>query len=104
MQQLVSFTRNFQVWEYIVGHRQLLIRSTKAAGLATRVDILFKDVAAIHLPTTFEGLTITEASGHEPMPREIQLGSSTMRGEKLFVVHGSNYKGYVLAAAVAWHE
>ena len=104
MQPLVNFARDFQVWEYVVGHRQLLIRSTKAAGLLTRVDVLFKDVAAINLPTTFAGLTVSEASERDSAHAELQLGSSTVRGEKLFMVHGSNYKGYILAAAVAWHE
>lgn len=50
--------RHFQVWRYEVGHAQLLLRSVKGDDHGSRIDVLFKAVQAIDLPTTFDGLQI----------------------------------------------
>jgi hypothetical protein len=50
--------RHFQVWHYQVGHSQLLLRSVKGTDHDSRIDVLFKAVHAIQLPTSFDGLTI----------------------------------------------
>ena len=51
--------RGFQMWLYEVGHSQLLLRSVKDDAHSTRVDILFKSVDSLHLPTNMVGLTIS---------------------------------------------
>lgn len=50
--------RHFQIWRYEVGHAQLLIRSVKSDLHSSRVDVLFKAVQAIDLPTRFDGLHV----------------------------------------------
>jgi hypothetical protein len=100
----VTFSRRFQMWTYTVGHKTLLLRSPKATGLSTRVDILFKNVAAIQLPTTMEGLAISEATAEEAAEFNLQRTSTRLRTRKAFIVRGSNFAGYVIAGAVAWHE
>ena len=50
--------RHFQVWRYEVGHSQLLLRSVKASGHDSRIDVLFKAVDSICMPTSLDGLTI----------------------------------------------
>jgi len=57
---LDSFTsdRHFQLWRYTVGHGQLLLRSNPDAVRATRVEVLFKGVDRVDLPTSFDGLTV----------------------------------------------
>jgi hypothetical protein len=50
--------RRFQVWRYQVGHSQLLLRSVKDASHDSRIDLLFKAVDRIDLPTSFDGLNI----------------------------------------------
>jgi hypothetical protein len=56
--QQYESNRRFQVWRYQVGHSQLLLRSVKSAAHASRIDVLFKGVDAIELPTSFDGLVI----------------------------------------------
>jgi hypothetical protein len=68
------------------------------------VDVLFKDVAAMQLPTIFDGLSVVEASADEARGLNIQLGSLPLHGRKVFVIRGSNFEGYVIAGAVFWHE
>ena len=96
----LHFQRRFQVWNYTVGHGQLLLRSTKSSEFPTRIDILFKNVTAIHLPTTFDGVTIAEASDEERNRLKIHKNES----EKLFIVRGDAFEGYVIAGTVAHHE
>lgn len=63
--------RHFQVWEYIVSHQQLLIRSPKSPGSAdrpaqtTNLDLLCLGVEFMSLPRSFHGLELTPATTDE---------------------------------------
>lgn len=101
----INFERNFQIWKYTVGHSQLLLRSTRTPECPTRIDVFFKNVGAVHLPSTFSGLSIVEGSHDEVLKTNPLDASSITHGHrKLFVVHGSDFVGYVVAGIVAWHE
>ena len=52
--------RRYQLWEYTVSHRQLLLRSVKGRGNASRVDILFKDVQRLEIDPLMTSLHIEE--------------------------------------------
>lgn len=102
--QLVNFQRTFQIWLYSASHTQLLLRSTKSKELPTRVDVLFKDVAALALPTLFDGLSISEATADEARNLNMPLGNKEIDGRKVLLVRGSNFLGYVVAGYLYWHE
>jgi hypothetical protein len=105
--EIINFQRHFQVWRYTKSHGQLLLRSErmqKNGIIPTRVDVFFKNVAAIHLPASFDGLSISEASEAEKPELHLQIGSKDMRERKVFIVRGSNFQGYVIAGIVVWHE
>lgn len=70
----------FQMWRYTVSHGQLLLRSTKEDGeQTTRIDILFKGVRRIDMPTLTNGLRIKPAR------------------KRAFSVSGDGWKGSVSA-------
>src|SRR5262245_15798235 len=98
------FQRRFEMWLYAVGHGQLLLRSNRSDEVPTRIEVLFKNVAALELPTLFDGLSITEATSDEAQSLNIQLGSCPADRRKVFLLRGTNYLGYVVAGAVFWHE
>jgi hypothetical protein len=98
------FERRFQIWLYTVGHRQLLLRSNKDDNCVTRVDILFKDVLTLQLPSSFENLSITEISRNKADALNIQVGSQLTPQHKIFRLRGSNFIGYVVAGMIAYHE
>jgi hypothetical protein len=113
--QLLNQARQFQIWKYTVSHRELLLRSVKGPvqppqrkmppGPTTRFDVLFTNVAAIHLPTRFDGLTILEAEENEK--KELPLlpaEAASPKYYKVFIVRGTDFSGYVIAADVFWHE
>ena len=76
---LVNFQRPFQIWAYSVSHSQLLIRSNRSDDCLTRIDVLFKDVAAIKLPTLFDRFKVTEASASETAEMSVELGAKARR-------------------------
>lgn len=73
-------SRHFQVWLYTVSHGQLLLRSVKSADHATRIDLLFKAVEFVEIPTSFDGLQV------ERVEREYRLSGDGWRGR---IVAGS---------------
>jgi hypothetical protein len=72
--------RDFQMWRYTVSHGQLLLRSVRTDVHSTRVDVLFKNVSWLDLPSTFTGLTITQ-------------------GDERFALTGRDWHGSVTAGA-----
>jgi hypothetical protein len=97
-------SRRFQLWTYTVGHGQLLLRSPKASGLPTRIDVLFKNVAALHLPTMLNGLAISEATEDEKSKLDVRVDPLRLEGRRVFLVREQHFTGYVVAGVVAWVE
>src|SRR5215472_14871400 len=96
---IIGFHRKFEVWLYSVSHGQLLLRSNRSEKFSTRIDVLFKDVAAMALPTVFDGLSVAEAVTDEARNLNIQLGALRISNRKVFVIWGPTFKGYVVAGA-----
>lgn len=98
MMDQLKFARPFQLWHYTVSHGQLLLRSNRRDNLGTRIDILFKDVGFLALPTSMPDLTLTQ------WPADEQLAIEIRRGRTQFELKGTNFEGYVIAARMYWHE
>ena len=95
---IMKFSRRFQMWAYTVGHGQLLLRSPKATDLPTRIDVLFKNVAAVCLPTILDGLIVSEPTEGEKTELPDACDPSWLEGRKVlrFVDHTSKYVRQVL--------
>jgi hypothetical protein len=101
---IVSFSRRFQVWSYAVGHGQLLLRSTKDAQNPTQVDVLFKNVGLISIPTLFDGLTVIESSKQELESSGLTMGLLSAENKKCLKLEGDNWHGAITAGNIAWLE
>jgi hypothetical protein len=101
---LVSFRRTFQVWLYTVSHGQLLLRSTKTSAQDTQVDVLFKNVAAISVPSLFEGLSISEVQNSEWRASGLPLGLFSIEDRTYFRLEGDKWVGHILAGQCIWCE
>jgi len=99
----LKYRGRFQLWSYTVSHGQLLLRRNKGPGFPTRVDILFKDVAAVHLPTSFDDLELAEDHG-PAQDFAGGLGAWPAHGRKTFRLTGQSFAGTVVAGAVFCHE
>jgi hypothetical protein len=93
MAPILDYSRTFQMWEFLVGHRQLLLRSPKSEEHNTRIDILFKDVSEICLPTILTGLTVSVTPRSHPGAQ----GSE-------YCIKGNEYEGRVAAGSMHVHE
>ena len=100
----LRFARMFQLWEFTVGHKQLLLRSTKDDRFRTRVDVYFKNVAVVNLPTICHGLTISEADGAQQQDLLSQVSQTGLSAGKVFLIRGDRFTGYVIAGFMDWHE
>jgi hypothetical protein len=97
---LLSSERHFQIWQYTVSHSQLLLRANPDRASRKRVEVLFKGVEWLQLPTVLEGLTVVE----DPTNAAIATVTSMMPGNSApkktaFRLEGANYRGLVVCAA-----
>ena len=97
-------SRTFQLWKYLVGHRQLLLRSNRSEAVSTRLDVLFKNVTVINLPTHLDGLSVALAPEHEAESVRGERGVEARDGQQVYSVRGQNYRGYVIAGSIFTHE
>ena len=57
--EIFTSNRYFTVFDYLVSHGQLLIRSDKRKGYASNIDIIFFDTQFIQLFTMLNGIKIS---------------------------------------------
>jgi hypothetical protein len=104
MAPLLKIEGLVQLWSYAVGHKRLLLRSVRSASRATQVDILFKDVALIHIPSSLNDLEVSEVPRAE-MPAWIDLEGATITDDMRFYrLRGRHCVAFVVAAVVVWDE
>jgi hypothetical protein len=97
--QLFRYDGRFQWWLYTVSHGQLLLRSTTSSTRDTQVDVLFKDVGLVYLPTSVEDIEVL-AGDESDLPKGMHLPG----GRKIFVVRGREFSGVVTAGVVLHFE
>ena len=56
------------------------------------------------LPTVFDGISVAEAINDVVRDLNIQTGALQINNRKVFSIWGANFRGYVVAGAVFWHE
>ena len=72
--------------------------------LPTRIDVLFKNVAAVHLPMLDGPPRRVRSDQYGKGGIACSGGCFTVEGRRVFVVRGSGFTGYVVAGVMAWHE
>lgn len=102
MNPIFSSDRIFEVWRYTVSHRQLLLRSNKENSSPTRLEILFKDVVFMAIPSVMKGVTITECGAVDD---ELPAGMAAFRVSKpWYRIETDGAVGYIAAGAVVTNE
>jgi len=103
MTTLFESRRTFQLWRAVVGHNQLLLRSTKSESEPTRIEILFKPVRALELRTVLDGLRIRLANPDEAEQIAIKSGDPG-NWATFFVLESDTWSGYVVAETMVSAE
>lgn len=99
MNPLFKYDGRFQWWSYDVSHGQLLLRSTPSSARSTQVDVLFKNVSSVSIPTTLDDLEVLDGEGSH-----VPTINGPVGGHNVFVIRASGVEGYVLAGAVFHRE
>jgi hypothetical protein len=104
MNEAIDLRRMVQVWSYSVGHSRLLLRATKDREHPTRVDILFRGVAAMSLPSMMRQLLVRQA--RQPERDEILSTIEVDHPEdrRCFILDGPGFAGWVIAGVMVTVE
>jgi len=103
----VGFLRVFGIGLYKGSLRRLLLRSDKTESNHTRIDILFMNTQHLSLPTTMEGLEITDATETvrgESLLRECRIPVYDGTRVRVYVVTSGNGNGHVIAGSASYIE
>lgn len=101
--ELVRFERRFQIWLYTVGHRQLLIRSTKSAEWPSRVDVLFKDVRGMAIVPQIDSIRLERLGIDDAVSAAASLGITDIDEANVYLL-AREPRLFVVAGVVVWHE
>ena len=94
--------RHFQLWEYLVSHGQLLIRSPKTPQVgdrpaqSTNVDLIFVAVEYIGLPHSMNGLELIEATAEEDAAIRQLVEKPYLEKLKVYVLLSEGKRFYVM--------
>lgn len=76
---------------------RLLLRSTKSDAFATRVDVLFQNVKVVNIPTSLDGLVVSEAEAEEAERISPETALLPAEGARVFTVRSGSFVGYIVA-------
>ena len=89
--------RVFQIWDYNVSHKQLLVRSPAAPGIADNVDMIFWGVEYLGIPSTLHGVELGgSAAGDVAAIRQV-LGKDCDPGD-IHTLTSGGHRFVVVAA------
>jgi hypothetical protein len=97
------FERNFRLWEYRVGHDQLLLRSPKNAKRPRNFDVAFVGVEYLELPTNMRELVIGDPEEGDYEKASAVLGKAVPR-DRVFVIQANEGRYVIVAAAITAFE
>jgi hypothetical protein len=103
-QPLLSSTRTFRIWLYSVTHSTLLLRSVRTDDHATRVDIIFKRVRRIDIPTRIVGIDLRVVDAAKSAAPSHFTAHLADKDQILYSLAGEVGDSFVVASTVAWNE
>ncbi len=89
--------RRFRIWDYNVGHNQLLLRSPTSDGAETNIDIVFLGVEYLGIPSKLVGVGLMPAERNHAKKIERLMGRPIDRRSIHVLISGG--KEYLLVAA-----
>jgi hypothetical protein len=98
-----KFERSFQVWEYWVTHAQLLVRSPGDIYYPRNIDIVFRGVWYMELPTIMPDLELV-APLPEEQRRATEIVGRPIPIEEVFVLVSGGCRYLVVALGMRVEE
>ena len=97
--------RQFQVWEWSVGHSWLHLRSNPSASVSTRIEISFKPAVLVCLAASLDGVVIT-SEPRDALPAALcnALHAPLGSADAVYSVRSGTALGWVVAGSAAGRE
>lgn len=102
--EIYKSDRYFTVFDYLVSHGQLLIRSDKRKGGKENIDIIFFDTTFVQLFTMLYGITIRLVDKFEVVNYNSVIDYLSHEENNLFEIESSEEKYYIAASFVKVFE
>lgn len=90
--------RAFQLWEYKVSHGSLLIRSPKAPGVSTNIDLVCVGVEYLAVPRHIKGLDLAKPSAAEVSQLSELLGKP-IAASRVRLISSGGHRFPIVAAS-----
>jgi hypothetical protein len=100
---IYSSERRFQIWDYTVGHGQILLRSPSSPEQPRNVDLIFLGVEYLGIPSTLFGLGLDQAPSE--VSTEVKRGLRCGWEESsVYTLVSEGRRYHVVAAAFRVYE
>ncbi len=96
--------RLFQLWAHHVSHQRLLIRSPQGPDAKRNIDLRFYGVGYLSVPTSFRGITLTDATLAEVDVVRKEHGELLLQERRVYVLASAGKRFIVVAADVVVEE
>lgn len=93
---LFESDRTFRLWQFLVSHNQLLIRSPRSSVHCSNIDIVFWGVEYVEMPSHLKGVTMTANTTLEIEKAETLIGKSD-ETSSVFVIESESRKFLIIA-------
>lgn len=103
-QQIFKSDRHFSIFDVLVSHGQLLLRSQKNDNYVCNIDIVFFDTKYIQLFTSLNGVTITVATNKKDIDYPSVKKYLGTTASNLFEIESRNERYYIAASFVKVFE
>lgn len=88
----------FQVWDYVISHGQLLIRSPRSSEQDFNLDILFVGVSYLEIPVYLGEFQFDEANFRDLEHLKQRYPFEFYASTKVFVLATQKFRYYIVAA------
>ena len=102
--EIFKSSRYFTVFDYLVSHGQLLLRSDKIKGHKENIDIIFYDTTFMQLFTMLHGVTIRLVDKNEIINYNSVKEYFSYDNKNLFEIESKGEKYYIAASFVRVFE
>lgn len=102
--EIYKSDRSFVVFDYLVSHGQLLIRSDKRKGDKENIDIIFFDTTFVQMFTMLEGIVIRILEDKKRINYESVDKYLSFDNSNLFEIESGSEKYYIAASFVKVYE
>ena len=92
--------REFKIWDYLVSHRQMVIRSLGPEEDSPNLDLHFRGVEFVRAPTVFRGLSVVPPTGAEVADAEALVAPRRCDQSMVWVLESGGHRHLVVAKSL----